>query len=118
MGKQIVIYRKEKYGVVGFGDLGDVRVGDSVQFWDECQHANRRIIKVNPAARVARLEAVQYGQYTLAPSKTLKFDEILILYRTVDDDYTPNIMDMLHPGSEGEPPPLEPVAMKRGRSRR
>lgn len=118
MGKQIVVYRKEKHGMEGFGDLDDVRVGDCVQFWDECQHAHRRIIKVNVAARVARLEAVVYEQYTLAPSRTLRFDDILVLYRNMSDDYVPTIMDLFHPGSEGEPPRTETLVKRRGRSKK
>ena len=117
MSKQVTIYRKAKYGMEAFGDLGDVRVGDTVQFWDDCQHTSRRIAKVNVAAGVCRLEPVVYEQYTLHPSRTLKFDDILVLYRKYADDYVPNIMDMFHPGSEGEQPKAaEPV--KRGRSKK
>jgi hypothetical protein len=102
MPHQLVIYRKAKYGLREFGDLTDVRIGDVVQFWDESQHAFRAVIKVNVKAGVARLSPVMYGDYVLHPSKTVRFDDILMLKRTFDDDYTPNIMDMFHDSSVEE----------------
>lgn len=92
-----MIYHKEKYGIREFGDLTDVRVGDTVQCWDGSKSTNRKISKVNVRAGVARLEPVVYGECVLVPGRSIRFDDIISLSRVIDDGATQNIMDILRP---------------------
>lgn len=102
MERKLVIYRRAKYGLGEIGDLTDVRVGDVVQFWDDSQNAFRSIIKVNVKAGMARLAPVVYEQYTLVPSRSIRFDDIITLQRILDDDHVPTVMDMFHTSSAHE----------------
>ncbi len=102
MTRKLLIYRKAKYGLGEIGDLTDVRVGDIVQFWDESQNAFRMVIKVNVKAGMARLAPVVYEQYTLVPSRSIHFEDIITLQRVLNDDHTPTVMDMFHSSSAQE----------------
>lgn len=121
--RELIIYRKGKFGSEPLGDLTDVRVGDAVRYLDENgANATSRVAKVNVKAGVLRTEPQMYNEYVLRTAKTLKFDQILGLTRKdtgeTDGASSSPIMDIVHPIPEQPrdpslpPPPPEPKKKK------
>lgn len=84
--RQKQIFCSGKYGQQAFGDLTDIKVGDAVRYILDNKSVVGQVEKVNVRAKVLRVARQMYGEKSMRPPKTLSFDVVLEVFRTVSEE--------------------------------